>query len=99
MHVNNQIKQFMFEHFPITGDSPPVFPYHVESAEDAKTTVSDSIPARGEKFERNILLPITGSLTSNQILLSRTLSIKEKRDVVTVINKLPCCKELYSYLG
>ena len=36
------------ETFPITGASPPVFPHHVGSAQDAETTASNSIPATGE---------------------------------------------------
>ena len=33
---------------PITGNSPPDFPHHEESAEEAEKTASDSIPAAGE---------------------------------------------------
>ena len=50
-------------------------------------------------FEKNTSLPITRWSTSEQIFLRRTLSIKGRRDVMTVINKLPYRKELYSYLG
>ena len=33
---------------PITGDSPPVFLHHEESAEGAETTASDSTLTAGE---------------------------------------------------
>ena len=74
---------------PITGDSPPDCPHHEESAEDAETTASDSIPPAGESSRGKHRNP----------LRDRRPPIKGRRDVVTVIHKLPYHKELYSYFG
>ena len=43
---------------PITGDSPPVFPHHEESAEDAETAASDFTPATNEGLKRTHCYPL-----------------------------------------
>ena len=49
--------------FPITGDSPPVFLHDEDSAEDTKTTASDSIPATSESL-RGTRFPLRDCLPS-----------------------------------
>ena len=43
---------------PVTRDSPPVFPHHEESAENAETTASDSTPATGESSRGTHCYPL-----------------------------------------